>query len=40
VTRAPDGTVTISSPPGTADALLSLLQGLTALVAASAVSAG
>jgi len=40
VTRAPDGTVTISAPPGTADALLSLLQGLTALVATSSVSAG
>jgi hypothetical protein len=40
VTRAPDGTVTISAPPGTADALLSLLQGLTALVASSSVSAG
>ncbi len=40
VTRAPDGTVTISAPPGTADALLSLLHGLTALVAASSVSAG
>ena len=40
VTRAPDGTVTISAPAGTADALLSLLQGLTALVATSSVSAG
>ncbi len=40
VTRAPDGTVTISAPPSTADALLSLLQGLTELVAASSVSAG
>jgi superfamily II DNA or RNA helicase len=35
VTRAPDGTVTISAPPSTADALLSLLQGLTELVAKS-----
>jgi superfamily II DNA or RNA helicase len=40
VTRAPDGTVTISAPAGTADALLSLLQGLTALVATSSVRAG
>jgi len=40
VTRAPDGTVTISAPPSTADALLSLLQGLTELVATSSASAG
>jgi hypothetical protein len=40
VTRAPDGTVTISAPPSTADALLSLLQGLTELVAASSASTG
>ena len=40
VKRAPDGTVTISATPGAADALLSLLQGLSALVAASGASSG
>jgi len=40
VTRAPDGTVTISAPPSTADALLSLLQGLTELIATSSSSVG
>lgn len=39
VARAPDGTVTISAPPGTAEALLSLLQGLTELVASNSASA-
>jgi Helicase conserved C-terminal domain len=40
VTRAQDGTVTISAPPSTADALLWLLQGLTEIVATSSASAG
>ncbi|MET0790309.1 MAG: DEAD/DEAH box helicase [Polyangiaceae bacterium] len=36
VTRAQDGSLTLSAPPHTVDTLLSLLQGLTELVAASA----
>jgi superfamily II DNA or RNA helicase len=40
VTRAPDGAVTICASPHAADALLSLLHGLTELVETSAASSG
>jgi hypothetical protein len=40
VKRTPDGTVTLSAPPGAADALLAILRGLTELVTKGVAGSG